>query len=190
MKLKAQAVRIGGPADATGKIVAAGSLDRQRPSVPVSLNLNPERIIGEARIYPDGKADITLREGFEFKPDTHDFAIGYKVLKSHKDGDVNVIDELDVLTLGIVRKVSHTYRLDGACPACAKDGTVHGCLYAGREIKGGRLGIASVEGMEALNDEVTGADAQHEHVFNAYNVIKHSFECSTCHKTKEELAKA
>lgn len=147
MNLKAQAVRLGGPADSTGKIVAEGSLDKQRQSVPVSLNLNPERIIGEARIHPDGTADIRLKEGFTFKPATHDFTIGYKVLKSHKEGDVNVIDELDVLTLGIVRKA------------------------------------------QAVSADIV-EDASHEHVFNAYNVLKHDWECSTCHKTKAELAKA
>jgi hypothetical protein len=103
MKLKAQAVRFGPPADRTGKIVAEGSIKAQT-NVRVVLGADASRTVGVATIHEDGTADIVLKDGFKFSPETHDFTIGYKALESHKEGDVNVIDAIDLIALGIVRK--------------------------------------------------------------------------------------
>ena len=103
MKLKTQAVRLGPPADVTGKIVAEGSI-KAPTNVRVVLGLDVSRTVGVATVHEDGSADITLKDGFRFSPETHDFTIGYKARESHKEGDVNVIDAIDVIALGIVRK--------------------------------------------------------------------------------------
>ena len=98
----AQAIRFGGPADAQGKIIAEGSV-KAAVVVPVFRGFNTKQVVGTATLKEDGSAEIVMAEGETVAREDQDFTIGYRVERSHKEGDVHVIDEIVPLCLGIVR---------------------------------------------------------------------------------------
>jgi hypothetical protein len=72
--------------------------------LPTTELFDSSRFVGSARLRTDGTIEITTSTpGFE---NAMAIGIGYRVVRSHMEGDIRVLDEIEPLTIGIERKTT------------------------------------------------------------------------------------
>jgi hypothetical protein len=99
--VKAQAVRIGPPADARhGEIFAPGSI-KPTTGIPVTRAFDSRDVIGTAALDADGAAFVELAPGVADVGKIRHVGLGFRIIRHRMDGDVRVIEELEPLTLGV-----------------------------------------------------------------------------------------
>jgi len=105
----ARVVTFSAPVDHHGDVYAPGSLKGAR--VPLLEAFDEQNPIGVASILEDGTARLWLRPGLAVnlekiaKLSPINVGLGFRVIRSHVDDGVRVIDELEPLCVGIDRRV-------------------------------------------------------------------------------------
>lgn len=93
-------VRFGPPADAHGHVFERGCF-KGKDHVPVTVDFDYSRIVGEATLHDDGSADVRFAPGFAM-PDVHEISIGYRVSRQRFEGDHIAIEDAEVVCLGVI----------------------------------------------------------------------------------------
>jgi hypothetical protein len=101
--MKITIARIGPPAHA-GSIIAPGAVPPA--SVPLCEDFDAFLLpIGRVEVNPDGSGEITLADGIALDVERleadHTIGLAFRVLEQHEDGDVRVIDRLEVFAVGV-----------------------------------------------------------------------------------------
>jgi len=97
--MKTQVVRIGPPADERHReIYAPGSI--KPATIPVTRAFDANDMIGGAEIFADGSARLALAGRVDGAKIRH-VGLGFKIIRSHEEDGVRVIDELDPICLGV-----------------------------------------------------------------------------------------
>ena len=105
--MKITIANIGAPAGPHGDTIGPTAIPST--AVPVFVEFDYSESIGVAHVHADGSADLELAPGLELDvarlEADHTIGLGYRVLEEHQDGDVRVIDRLELLAVGVSRNL-------------------------------------------------------------------------------------
>lgn len=101
LPIKAQAIRLGPPADSRGTIVAPGSI-KPAKGLPVTRMFDASDVIGTADLEADGSGTIRLAPGVHVGAGrVVDTGLGFRVIRSHEEDGATVFDEIEPITVGV-----------------------------------------------------------------------------------------
>jgi hypothetical protein len=97
-----------GPPDHAGSILAPGSVPAA--SVPLCEDFDPMlRPIGRVEVHADGSGEVELLPGVALDVENlradETIGLAFRVLDQHMDGNVRVIDRLEVFAVGVSRSL-------------------------------------------------------------------------------------
>lgn len=104
--MKARVIPPPGVVTGNGEVFADHAVPGPVAGVPVTVGFDSRRVIGFATVFPNGTADIQIdpkSEEYEQvrRASCERFTIGYQVIRSHKEGDQTVYDEIRPLSVGL-----------------------------------------------------------------------------------------
>jgi len=128
--MKITIANIGTPGP-NGDILGAAAIPAK--SVPVFVEFDYSQSIGVAHVHADGSADLELAAGLEIDvarlEADRTIGLGYRVLEEHRDGDIRVIDKLELMALGVSSALilrtptgDHFVPCTWACSHCGEAG--------------------------------------------------------------------
>lgn len=86
------------------KSFAPGALKAAAVDIPVCLGFDGAKPIGRATVQPDGSVSVELFEPLGKSVDVGSdpaLGLGYRVLRSRQEGDVQVVEELEPICVGV-----------------------------------------------------------------------------------------